>query len=839
MSFLYYQEIPSLVALLFKFVLLGYAVRSFTQSHLARVFFMLLILFSMLNVVELGGMHYYYPGGLSPTVEKFGFAYFAIFIPVIAVILHLSLALTVDGDQARLKSLYWLLYVPVLPLEYLLLASNQLVAGFEPFRDSIQRTRGPLYFLFETYALVYLLASFANLIYGARSSRPSAIARARNRLWLIALLPIVFIFVYLITASALGWPKFTTTFYLPIGITFFLCVTTYAIHEHRLFDLEFYIPWSKVRKRKTAFYDRIRAMIAEVADLRSVNDAVDRLADTLRCPVALIGGPKPVCAAASGTMAAMPLDSLRGMDHIIVAAEIADRLPHVHTLMKQHGVAAVVPFYPHSTSAASWLLLGDSFSDQVYSRLDFRMVERLFDRMADLFLDKLIAMRAQLADAHAQIQTLQFRLQNAERNTAALQERLDVLSRENVRLAGEQPADSLLMQTEPAPDVSITLLGRDKSMLKLLRERFPHAEQFASPDSSSFRRRAMPAVLWCDVEADATATERKLLELLDGPARRCAVLLGGDNAARFAYQHRKQLLGMLVEVLAPGTRPEAIMRKVEALIKLRESLTTMVDADFPLAGRSAVYREFTAEAARVAGFGDPVCIQSPDVDEAIAVALYMHTHSQSIGEFRVLRAANLARAEAGEMSRDSSEIDAALPHGGTLMIDNLGALSNESWDLLLTRTNEFENIRLMAACTPAAAPATLFKPLRPLLLRVPTLRERREDMPLLVHYYTLQFNLQAGTYAYLSQADVDDLMATDYPEQLATLKAAVFDRLRAKNAGAPAVEAPEITLVGSGKSLDTYVAEFEKRLIEQTLAGCDGNKSKAARILGMRPNPLH
>lgn len=845
MSFLYYQEIPSLVALLFKIVLLGYAIRSIAQNHLARVFLVLLLLFSAINIVELGGMHYYYPGGLSPTVEKFGYAYFAVFIPVIAVILHLSLALSIDGNQARLKSLCWLLYVPVIPLEYLLLASNQLIAGFEPFRDSIQRTRGPLYFLFETYAIVYLMASFANLIYGARGSRPSAIARARNRLWLIALSPIVFIFVYLITASALGWPKFTTTFYLPIGITFFLCVTTYAIHEHRLFDIEFYIPWSKVRKRKTAFYDCIRAMIAEVADLRSVNEAVDRLADTLRCPVALVGGPKPVCAAAGGTtMAAMPLDPLRGMDHIIVANEIADHLPQVHTLMKQHGVAAVVPFYPHSENAASWLLLGDSFSDQVYSRLDFRMVERLFDRMADLFLDKLLAMRAQLADAHVQVQTLQFRLQTAERNAAALQEKIEALSRENVRLAREQPADSLLAaQAEPAPELGITLLGRDKSMLKQLRERFPQTEQFAGPDSSSFRRHALPAVLLCEIEADASSTERKLVELLEGPAHECAVLLFGAGAARFAYQYRKQLLGRLIEVLPSGMSPEAMTRKVEALVKLRGSLATMAHADFPLAGRSAVYREFAAEAMRIAGFSDPICIESTDVDEAIAVAMYLHTRSQSTGAFRVLRTAKLARNEMrDDANAGEREIDAALAgtDGGTLMIDNLCALSNETWDQLLARTNEFENIRLMAACTPgAAAPATLFKPLRPLLLRVPTLRERREDLPLLVHYYTLQFNLQAGTCAYLSQADIDDLMATDYPEQLAALKSAVFARLRAKNTGAPAVEAPEIPFTDSGKSLDAYVAEFEKRLIEQTLAGCDGNKSKAARILGMRPNTLH
>lgn len=846
MAFLYYQEIPSLVALVFKFVLLGYATRSSTKTALSRLFLAFLVLLSLFNIVELGGMHYYYPRSLDVVVERFGFVYVGLMVLIVGGILHISLRVSIDAaNDPKWVRYLWLLYLPAVPLLGLLFFTDKLIVGFEPFKDSILRRPGPLYFLFEAYVVLYLMAALANLVYGARSSRSPVVARIRNRLWLLALSPFFLMFVYLILASYVGLPRFTSTFYFPIGITFFLCVATYAIHEHRLFDLEFYIPWSKVRKRKTAFYERIRAMIAEVADLRSVNDAVDRLADTLRCPVALVGGPKPVCAAAgAATMTAMPLGPLRGMDHIVVAAEIADHLPQVHTLMKQHGVAAVVPFYPHSTSAASWLLLGDSFSNQVYSRLDFRMVERLFDRMADLFLDKLLAMRAQLADAHAQIQTLQFRLQSAERNTAALQEKVDVLSRENARLAGEQPADSLLAaQPEPVPKCSITLLGRDKSMLKLLRERFPQTEQFAGPDSSSFRRRAMPGVLWCEIEAEPSPTELKLLELLDGPARQCAVLLFGAGAAPFAYRHRKQLLGMLVEVLPSGISSEATTRKVEALVKLRESLATMANSDFPMAGRSVVYRAFTAEATRIAGFVDPVCIESTDFDEAIAVATYLHTHSQSSGNLRVLRSAKLMRNETGEVNSGGSEIDAALADasGGTLMIDNLGALSNETWDLLLARTNEFENIRLMATCAPGgpAAPATLFKPLRPLLLRVPSLRERREDLPLLVHYYTLQFNLQAGTYTYLSQTDIDELMDADYPAHLAALKSAVFDRLRAKNSTTPAVAVPEIPLGDSGKSLDAYVAEFEKRLIEQTLAGCDGNKSKAARILGMRPNTLH
>jgi len=846
MTLVYFQEIPSLVALFFKLILLGYAAHSGSKNHVTRIFLVLLILFSAVNIIELGGMHYYYPHGLIPIVEKFGFAYFAMFIPVIAVILHLSLTLSFDSSsQSKWRPYFWLLYLPAIPLEYLLLFSDKLVAGFEPFRDSIQRSRGPLYFLFETYAIVYLLASFVNLLYGARSSRPSALARTRNRLWLTALLPIVFIFVYLIIASAVGWPKFTTTFYLPIGITFFLCITTYAIHEHRLFDIEFYIPWSKVRKRKTAFYDRIRAMIAEVADLASVNQAVERLSDTLRCPVALVGGPKAVLAAAGApNMAAMPTEHLRRLDHIVVANEVVDRMPQLHNIMKQHGVAAVVPFYPHSQNAASWLLLGESFSEQVYSRLDFRMVEQLFDKMADLFLDKLLAMRTQLADAHRQIHTLEFRLQGMETNVATLQSKIEVLGRENLRLTREQAADTLLSASRPAMSgITITLLGRDKTMLKRLRARFPQAEHFVGADSSSFRRQPLPDVLICDVDADDVGAQRKLADLLSGDARGRAVLLYGTGAEKFSFEHRKRLRGSLIELLSAQLPDEAVIRKMEALVELRKSLHALTHADYPLAGRSPIYLETMGEIQRIARFIDPVLMKSADAGEAIAIGAYIHQLANTKGGFRVLQASKFLKNEASDDSAHSMDeslvaLLADVRHG-TLMIDNICALSNETWDRLLATTAEFAETRLVAACpTTANQPAELLcKPLKPLVIELPTLRERRLDLPALVHYYTLQFNLQAGTSRYLSQADVDDLMASDYPEDLSTLRDSVFDRLRAKER--QTMNGPELETIQPDKTLDEYVAEFEAGLIEQTLKRCGGNKSKTARMLGLRPNTLH
>jgi DNA-binding NtrC family response regulator len=41
------------------------------------------------------------------------------------------------------------------------------------------------------------------------------------------------------------------------------------------------------------------------------------------------------------------------------------------------------------------------------------------------------------------------------------------------------------------------------------------------------------------------------------------------------------------------------------------------------------------------------------------------------------------------------------------------------------------------------------------------------------------------------------------------------------------------------KTLDECVAGFEAQIIEETLKRCGGNKSQAARALGLRPNTLH
>ena len=62
---------------------------------------------------------------------------------------------------------------------------------------------------------------------------------------------------------------------------------------------------------------------------------------------------------------------------------------------------------------------------------------------------------------------------------------------------------------------------------------------------------------------------------------------------------------------------------------------------------------------------------------------------------------------------------------------------------------------------------------------------------------------------------------------------------RAQQDGARVDVIDNIDISTAERSLDELTTEFESRIIRATLERCDGNKSKAARLLGIRPNTLH
>lgn len=437
--------LPALVSLLFKIVLFAYAFGAPRRSDTTRLFLLFLLLLSAYNVIEFMGLNHFAAYGLDATMERYGYFYFASVIFYTGVMLHVSLRVSIDKWD-RVRPILPIIYLPVPILEYLLLGTDKLVSGFQLYKDySIFRVAGPLYVLFEVYMLLYVFASLVYLIYGARGSRPSRINRLRNRYWLLGLLPFVLLHAYLIVANHFGLAKISSTVSVPIVLTLFLIAATYAIHQHRLFEIEFFVPWSRTRKRKTEFYRRIQATIAEIAEMHSVKEVLDSIANTLRCQVALVGGLRPQVAFADGqelviddeSPPSFPREALQKVNHIVVANEIAERQPELYGLMKRYKVGAIVPFNSHSAASAHWMLLGEHFSNQVYTPLDFKFVETLFARLAERFLDNLMLLRSQLEDAHADNLEFQLRLSAAWAEVNSLRQKRMLAEMEIQRLREE------------------------------------------------------------------------------------------------------------------------------------------------------------------------------------------------------------------------------------------------------------------------------------------------------------------------------------------------------------------------------------------------------------------
>jgi transcriptional regulator with PAS, ATPase and Fis domain len=140
-------------------------------------------------------------------------------------------------------------------------------------------------------------------------------------------------------------------------------------------------------------------------------------------------------------------------------------------------------------------------------------------------------------------------------------------------------------------------------------------------------------------------------------------------------------------------------------------------------------------------------------------------------------------------------------------------------------------------------------------VRLPPLRERREDIPLLVQHFCERIGRDLDPPRQgisFSQQAVRQLMAYEWPgnvrqlenfvERAMTLSAGRqqidVDMLPDEIRAASTVHAGFVTLPEEGFDLDAHIAGIERDLIDQSLERSGGNKRKAAAILGLKRTTL-
>jgi DNA-binding NtrC family response regulator len=210
----------------------------------------------------------------------------------------------------------------------------------------------------------------------------------------------------------------------------------------------------------------------------------------------------------------------------------------------------------------------------------------------------------------------------------------------------------------------------------------------------------------------------------------------------------------------------------------------------------------------------------------------------------------------------------AIAEGGTVFLDEVGELPVDLQAKLLRSIQEREirpvgstkripiNVRILAATNRDLEQAVaqgafrrdLYFRLNVLSLKIPPLRERRQDIPLLVSHFLERLSRVSSHERTLNDGALKALLAYDWPGNVRELENCL-ERACAFSSG-PMIQTGDfpsaihgvpgpITTSGNGASKILPMAELEKQTILGTIEKLNGDKLLAARMLGIGKTTLY
>jgi len=213
-------------------------------------------------------------------------------------------------------------------------------------------------------------------------------------------------------------------------------------------------------------------------------------------------------------------------------------------------------------------------------------------------------------------------------------------------------------------------------------------------------------------------------------------------------------------------------------------------------------------------------------------------------------------------------------HHGTIFLDEVGEIPMEVQAKLLRVLQQREiqrlgssdniqvdvrvlaasNIDLEAAMQQRRFREDLFYRLNVIPVPVPTLRERLDDVPLLAQHFISTICAREGfAEKHLSADALDWLCQYHWPGNVRQLEHAIEkavslsgdretlylgDIRTAEKAGPVAIDSAPSFAAPESMNYEQMIAHMEKRLLEEALKRCGGNKAKTAAMLGMKRTTL-
>ncbi len=359
------------------------------------------------------------------------------------------------------------------------------------------------------------------------------------------------------------------------------------------------------------------------------------------------------------------------------------------------------------------------------------------------------------------------------------------------------------------------------------------------------------------------------------------VVVFGDAGLESAIAAMRAGAADYIEASAPAGEIAAVARRLISERAIVSSLSAGHEASshaLELVGKSPKLRELRERVAQLATSDVTVLISGETGTGKELVANLLHTNGAGMrGSFVVVGCstipASLAESElfghvkgafSGAVSAHTGLVRAA--HGGTLFLDDVGALSLDLQAKLL-RVLQQRSVRPIGSTQEVAADFRLIAstsvPLSELVktgafredlyyrlavveVSVPPLRDREHDALLLAEVFLQEATARAGkTVRALSTAAARALLAYRWPGNVRELKNALdyavtvaeFDHL--SESDLPEAVHARRSYPGDSRGDDPRWSAVERQHIEAVLRSVDGNRARAARLLGIDRRTLH
>jgi len=333
--------------------------------------------------------------------------------------------------------------------------------------------------------------------------------------------------------------------------------------------------------------------------------------------------------------------------------------------------------------------------------------------------------------------------------------------------------------------------------------------------------------------------------------------------------------------------PDAIRRELDIISAQRDALKAERDSlvgDYQfegIIGKSLALRFVTDKAFRVAQTHETVLIRgesgtgkelfakgihynSPRKDKSF-IALNCSAITETIAESELFGHEKGAFTGADRQRKGSFE----LANGGTLFLDEIGDMPVSTQAKLLRVLQEREltrvggsrkikvDVRIIAATHQNLEQMIktlqfrddLYGRLRVIELKIPPLREHREDIPLLIQYFLDKLNGEYGAQKKLSRDVLKILLSYPWPRNVRELENSIRgmyvlstgDELTADTlpndilmAAFDAEKPLEVQIPADGFNLKRYLQKLEKAYYLKAIELSNDNRAKAARLLKMK-----